>query len=70
MKQTTEFGKAVKKKLVDLDQTQRWLIDEVKSDTGLYFDSGYLHRILVGEEKTPSIITSITKILDIEGWRN
>ena len=61
-----EFGKEIKKKLVDLDQTQDWLIEQVKADTGLFFDSSYLHKILTGKLQTPKIIESISKILDIE----
>lgn len=60
-----EFGKEVKKKLVDIDQTQEWLIQRVKDDTGLFFDSGYLYKILTGKLATPKIIESISKILNI-----
>lgn len=59
------FGKDVKKKLVDIDQTQDWLIEKVSADTGRYFDSGYMYRILTGQLQTPGIIKSICKILDI-----
>ncbi len=61
-----EFGKNIKKKLIDIDQTQNWLIDEVCKNTGLYFDSGYLYKILSGKIATPSIITAICDILGIE----
>ena len=60
-----DFGKAIKKRLVDIEQTQEWLIAEVSQDTGKYFDSGYLHRILRGEVSTPGIVSSICKILDL-----
>ena len=59
------FGKEVKKKLVDIDQTQEWLIQRVKDDTGLFFDSGYLYKILTGKLATPKIIESISKVLNI-----
>ena len=65
MAKVCDFGKEIKKRLVDIDQTQEWLITAVAKDTGKYFDSGYLHRILRGELSTPSIITSISKILGI-----
>lgn len=58
-----DFGKEIKKRLVDINQTQEWLISEVSQDTGKYFDSGYLHRILRGELTTPGIVASIRKIL-------
>ena len=51
MAKTTDFGKAVKIRLIELDQTQEWLIEQVKERTGDYFDSSYLHRLLSG--KTP-----------------
>lgn len=66
MSKVCAFGKEIKKKLVDIDQTQDWLICEVGKDTGKYFDSGYLHRILRGEIATPSICASICKILGLE----
>ena len=65
MTKICNFGKQVKKRLVDINQTQAWLISEVERDTGKYFDSGYLHRIFRGELSTPSIITSIKKILGL-----
>ena len=61
-----EFGKEIKKKLVDLDQTQDWLIEQVKADTGLFFDSSYMHKILTGKLRTPKILESISRILNIE----
>jgi hypothetical protein len=62
---TTEFGKAVKHKLVDEDLTQNWLINEVKKKTGLFFDSSYLQKILNGTLSTPKIISAISEILQI-----
>lgn len=61
-----ELGKTIKRTLDDRSETQEWLIAQVKDDTGLYFDSSYLHKILVGKAATPTIITSICKILEIE----
>ena len=51
MEKTTEFGKAVKIRLVELEKTQEWLIQQVKERTGDYFDSSYLYRLMAG--KTP-----------------
>lgn len=59
------FGKEVKKRLVDIDQTQEWLCKKVKEDTGLYFDSAYLSRILYGKIATPGIVNSICSILEL-----
>ena len=51
MAKTSDFGKAVKIRLIELDKNQEWLIEQVKERTGDFFDSSYLHRILAG--KTP-----------------
>ena len=61
-----ELGKEIEKRLVDIDQNQKWLIDSVRDDTGMFFDGSYLHKILTGKHRTPSIVTSICKILNIK----
>lgn len=61
----TEFGKDIKRTLVNMDRSQAWLIEEVKEDTGLYFDDSYLYKILTGQLATPKIVSSICKILDM-----
>ena len=43
-----------------------WLEEQVEDRTGLYFDNGYLWRIIVGELTTPRIVRAICEILDIE----
>lgn len=65
MAKVCEFGKEIKKRLVDIDQTQEWLIQKVAKDTGKYFDSGYLQRILRGDVATPGIVASICETLEI-----
>lgn len=62
----TEYGKQIKKRLIDIDQSQAWLIEEVKAFTGLYFDRSYLNKIMTGAKRTPSIITAINKILELD----
>ncbi|MEG2857234.1 MAG: XRE family transcriptional regulator, partial [Clostridia bacterium] len=61
----TEYGKAIKKRLIDLDRPQKWLIERVKEETGLYFDDSYLGKILQGKTMTPSMVAAINKILDV-----
>lgn len=61
----TPFGKAVKKRLIDLDRTQAWLIKRVAETTDLYFDRSYMYKIQTGQLATPSIIQAICKILDL-----
>ena len=66
MAKLCDFGKEIKKRLVDIDKNQEWLIARVRDDTGLYFYSSYLYKVLVGNIATPSILASICKILGIE----
>lgn len=61
----TKFGKEVKKRLIDLDKSQEWLISQINRDTGLFVDSSYLNRILTGRCNSEKIIASISKILDL-----
>lgn len=50
MVKTSDFGKAVKIRLVELEKTQAWLIEQVKERTGdMSFDSSWLYRILTGK---------------------
>lgn len=65
MAQFTAFGKDVKKKLVDVDHTQAWLIEKVRERTGLYFDDSYAYKILTGQLSTPKIVQAIREILDL-----
>ena len=60
------FGKSVYSKLIEIGETQKWLIERVREDTGLYFDSFYLHKITTGIKTTPSIVLSICRILEID----
>ena len=66
MAKTTDFGKSVKIKLVELDKTQDWLIQRVREKTGMYCDSAYLWKVLNGVLAPPKIIRAICEILDIE----
>ena len=61
----TPFGKEVKKRLVDLEQSQVWLIEQVAARTGLYFDGSYLFKVMTGQLNTPKIVQAIREILDI-----
>lgn len=65
MAKLCEFGKEIGKRLIDLDKPQLWLIDEVRSRTGLYFDDSYLYKIKTGQLSTPKVVKAICEILDI-----
>lgn len=62
----TQFGKTIKHRLIDLDKQQAWLIDEVEKKTGLYFDSSYLYKVMIGVNNSPRIIGAICEILSID----
>jgi glutaredoxin len=61
-----DFKKTVKHRLVDMGKTQKWLEDEIKSSTGLFVDSGYMHKILSGQRQAPKIVDAICEILNIK----
>lgn len=65
MAKTSEFGKAVKIRLIEMDKPQNWLIEQVKEKTGLYFDDGYLWKITAGVIETPKVVQAIREILDL-----
>ena len=52
----TPLGKEIKKRLIDADHDQNWLIEQVSHLTGLYFDRSYLHKIMTGKLNTPGIV--------------
>lgn len=60
-----DFGMAIKSKLLEMNQTQTWLIEEVKKCTGLYVDSSLMFKIIVGERTTPKIVQAIRDILQL-----
>lgn len=73
MKMTSEFGKAVKIRLIELNKTQDWLVDQVKERTGDYFDGSYLYRLLSGRDSgetgrngKPGKAQIIREILDMD----
>ena len=66
MKELTSFGKSIKVALINKGKTQAWLIGKVKENTGLFFDSSYMYKILTGTQKNPKIINAIREILELE----
>lgn len=65
MAQITAFGKEVKKRLVDIDCQQAWLVEEVRKETGQFFDGGDLRKILTGQRNAPKIVQAIRDVLDL-----
>lgn len=63
----TEYGIKVKIKLMQINKTQSWLIEEVKNLLPQkYVDSSNIYKILTGEIKSTEIKTAINQILGIE----
>lgn len=60
------FGKQIKKRLIDLGQTQEWLARQVTEGTGLYCDRSYLYKIMSGRRRAPKIVAAICEILKLE----
>ena len=62
----TEFGVAVRVKLIQIGKSQKWLEDEVSQKTGLFVDNSYMHKILTGHRNAPKVVAAIREILSIE----
>lgn len=62
----TEFGVAVRVKLLQLGKSQKWLEDEVSKKTDLYVDRGYMYKILTGQRNSPKVVAAIREILSID----
>lgn len=65
MVQLNDFGVCVKKRLIDLNQNQAWLIDSVKRETGKYMDNSYLNKLMTGKATSEPMVMAIKKILEI-----
>lgn len=64
-KEFCSFGKKIDHRLVTLGQSKKWLIEEVRTRTGLYFDRSYLRKIEIGELSTPKIVQAICDVLGL-----
>lgn len=62
----TDFGLCVKTELLRTGKTQKWLEETVSENTGLFVDSGYMHKILTGQRNAPKIVAAICEILSID----
>lgn len=61
----TQFGLCVKMELLQRGKSQKWLEDEIRKQTGLYADSGYLYKVLTGQRPAPKIVKAICEILGL-----
>ena len=64
-KETTDFRKEVKKKLIDEDKTQRWLTEEVNKKLGNKSDYAYINRVINGIQRSKPVMNAISEILGI-----
>ena len=62
----TDFGLCVKTKLLQIGKSQKWLEETVSEKTGLFVDSGYMHKILTGQRNAPKIVEAICEVLNVE----
>ena len=60
-----DLRKQIKYRLIDLDKSQKWLEAEITARTGLFVDSGYMHKIMTGQRNAPKVVQAIREILDI-----
>lgn len=62
----TDFGKTVRKRLIEIDKTQNWLASQVEA-RGINCDKTYLSKVLNGDRKGRQVREEIKKILNLEG---
>lgn len=65
MAQLTAYGKEVKKRLIDMDKSQDWLIDQIREKSGMFCDGGYLYKVLTGQRGAKRIVSAINESLGI-----
>lgn len=65
----TPFGKEVKHRLIDLNKTNGWLVEEVKKKCQTKFDSSFMAKILNGKVENSAKKELINQILTEEEER-
>ena len=63
----SDFGLAVKVKLLQMGKSQKWLEEAVAAKTGLFLDGAYMYKILTGQRNAPKVVTAIREILESGG---
>jgi hypothetical protein len=61
----TPLGAEIKTKLISLNETQEWLIGQVKERTGMYVDSSNLYKLMTGQLNSKKLEGAIKEILHI-----
>ena len=63
----SELGKQIKTRLMNMNKTQLWLINELKLRLPkAYIDGSLLYKIIVGDVTSGQTVDEIKKILNIE----
>lgn len=65
MAQNTEFGKEVRKTLIDRDMSVVELAQQVSERTNLFCDATYLYHIFRGDRNAPKIVEAVKEILEM-----
>lgn len=66
MVELNDFGIKVKKRLIDLQRTQNWLINEVRISTGMFMDNGYLQKLMTGRATSAHMCAVILDVLGMQ----
>ena len=62
----SDFGRSIKKKLVENNKNQNWLLDELRKRLpDMYIDSSLIHKIIVGEVSSGRVVEEIHNIFEI-----
>ena len=71
LRELTEYGRQVKKKLIDLGKTQEWLIEKINDiNPQVFVDSSVLRKIFTGENKKSGLVAIINSILELPELSN
>lgn len=61
----TPLGVEIKTKLVSLNETQEWLIEQAKEKSGMYVDCSNLYKLMTGQLHSKRLEGAIREILKI-----
>lgn len=64
-RQLTPMGMEIKVKLLNLDETQEWLIGKAREKTGMYVDSSSLYKFMTGRLHSERLEDAIREILEL-----
>lgn len=58
--------KQVRKKLIDLDCSQKWLTEQITKKTGMFCDNSILCKVMRGKVQSKRMLQAISEILDLK----